>query len=321
MELICTPDFRIEFDGKNITESLRPRLTSLSLVDEAGSHADKLTLQLDDRDGDSEIPKTGHQLSVYLGYRESGLEYMGLFSVGDIEFIGPPMSLNVSATSLDYASKFKEKRTAHYENLSLTDLAQQIAERHEAFQIVALPNTDVTYEHIGQENESDLHLLRRLVKMVGAEVSFKNGTIMIFEKGKEPRKDKRIELKPEDVSNYSITSSNRKDYSRVTAKWHNNDEAGEKSIEVGDDSGPLFVIKKPFQDEAHATAAASGKLYDLNRGKVSGGLTLTGRTDIFAGSIIALSGFRGGLDGDYTAKQVSHSMGRAGWKIDVRLEG
>ena len=321
MELICTPDFRIEFDGKNITESLRPRLTSLSLVDEAGSHADKLTLQLDDRDGDSEIPKTGHQLSVYLGYRESGLEYMGLFSVGDIEFTGPPMSLNISATSLDYASKFKEKRTASYENLSLTDLAQSIAERHEAFQIVALPNTDVTYEHIGQENESDLHLLRRLVKMVGAEVSFKNGTIMIFEKGKEPRQDKRVEFTPEDVSNYSITSSNRKDYSKVIAKWHDSDEAGEKSIEVGNGDGPSFVIKKSFQDEAHATAAASGKLHELNRGKVTGRLTLPGRSDIFAGSIIGLSGFRDGLDGGYTAKQVLHSMGRAGWKIDVQLEG
>jgi len=157
--------------------------------------------------------------------------------------------------------------------------------------------------------------------MVGAEVSFKNGTIMIFEKGKEPRKDKRIELKPKDVSNYSITSSNRKDYSKVIAKWHDSDEAGEKSIEVGNGDGPSFVIKKSFQDEAHAKAAASGKLHDLNRGKVTGRLTLPGRRDIFAGSVIALTGFRGGLDGDYTAKQVSHSMDRAGWRVDVQLEG
>jgi uncharacterized protein len=144
---------------------------------------------------------------------------------------------------------------------------------------------------------------------------------MIFEKGKEPRKDKRIELKPEDVSSYSITSSNRKDYSKVIAKWHDSDETGEKTIEIGDDKGPSFVIKKPFQDEVHAKSAASGKLHDLNRRKVTGRLALPGRSDIFAGSIIGLSGFRGGLDGDYTAKQVSHSMGRAGWRIDVQLEG
>ena len=54
-----TPDFRVLANSKDITAKLRDRLLSLCIIDEAGTRADRLALQLDDRDSAIAWPAQG----------------------------------------------------------------------------------------------------------------------------------------------------------------------------------------------------------------------------------------------------------------------
>jgi uncharacterized protein len=76
-----TPAFRLQADGRDVTDSIRDRLLSLRIDDEAETRSDRLSLALDDRprlDGAvADLPTPDTMLSVWLGYRESGAVDMG----------------------------------------------------------------------------------------------------------------------------------------------------------------------------------------------------------------------------------------------------
>ncbi|WP_244859255.1 hypothetical protein [Shewanella dokdonensis] len=63
------PDYRIVVDGKDISSKLRPRLISLTLEDKRGFEADTLELQLDDSDGQLQLPRKGASMQVLLGWQ------------------------------------------------------------------------------------------------------------------------------------------------------------------------------------------------------------------------------------------------------------
>lgn len=84
-----TPDFKIIAAGVNITPQIKDRLLSLTITDEAGIKADTVEITLDDRDGLIELPAPGAPLLVFLGYRETGLIPMGLFTSDEVTVTSP----------------------------------------------------------------------------------------------------------------------------------------------------------------------------------------------------------------------------------------
>ncbi len=84
-----TPAFHIAVDGTDITAQIRYRLLWLRVTDEAGIQSDTVELTIDDRDGLIELPRTGANMSVSLGYEETGLFPMGAYTVDERELSGP----------------------------------------------------------------------------------------------------------------------------------------------------------------------------------------------------------------------------------------
>ena len=87
------PDFKILADKQDITATIRDRLLSLRVTDEAGTKSDTVEIQLDDRDSKISWPRHGAELEVLLGYRSEGLVRMGHYVVDEIEHSGPPSAL------------------------------------------------------------------------------------------------------------------------------------------------------------------------------------------------------------------------------------
>ena len=52
-----TPDFRITVGGEDATGPIRDRLLSLTITDEDGEKADRIEIEIDDRDGAVEFPE------------------------------------------------------------------------------------------------------------------------------------------------------------------------------------------------------------------------------------------------------------------------
>ena len=75
------PIFRILADQQDITDTIRDRLLSLRITDEAGNQSDTVELQLDDRDAKIQWPSHGAELEISLGAGENQLTRMGLYIV------------------------------------------------------------------------------------------------------------------------------------------------------------------------------------------------------------------------------------------------
>ncbi len=78
-----TPDFKVIAAGINITPQIRDRLLSLTVNDEAGLRSDQVEITLDDRDNAIELPSPGAPLAVFMGYKETFLVPMGVYTVDD----------------------------------------------------------------------------------------------------------------------------------------------------------------------------------------------------------------------------------------------
>jgi len=73
-----TPAFKVMAESQDITRKIGDRLLSLTVTDNAGIQSDTVEIRLDDKHHELILPRTGAELEVSLGYKESGVERMGL---------------------------------------------------------------------------------------------------------------------------------------------------------------------------------------------------------------------------------------------------
>ena len=93
--LEITPAFIIKADGLDITAKVNSRLLDLTIKDDAGRESDTFSLTLDDaggnpsRAGTIALPRDGAIIEIWLGYLETGLHFMGRFTVDEVSSESP----------------------------------------------------------------------------------------------------------------------------------------------------------------------------------------------------------------------------------------
>ena len=127
---MATPDFRVIAEGSDITEAIRQRLLSLNLSDEAGFNSDKVEISLDDRDNKISMPRTGANLEVSIGYKESSIIHMGLYVVDEVSIEAPPMTMTLRAHAADMRQVMKAPRTKTWGKITIGDLVSSVAGEH-----------------------------------------------------------------------------------------------------------------------------------------------------------------------------------------------
>ncbi len=73
-----TPAFRIVVDGDDRTAVIADRLISILVMDEDGTKADRVEIELDNRDGKIAFPAAEARLEVSLGFKGQPLALMGI---------------------------------------------------------------------------------------------------------------------------------------------------------------------------------------------------------------------------------------------------
>lgn len=314
--MVKKPVFKLVYKGEDITESIRPNLLSLTYRDESGDDADEVVIELS---GQRKHWDFGDEVAVYLGYEKEPLFPCGTFKVLTSE--RSDRGLTVSCTGVDFASDFKVQRSTSYEGVSLAQIVRIIADRHGLKWFSDFD--DVSFPHLSQADESDMHFLRRLADDYNALHNVKNGTI-IFRKrivgGQRSPKLSKIAINAADVWGLKIKRHARNFYNSVVAIWMDLDTNKTEEIKVGS-GGPVFNLDKPFQNAAQAKLRAEAKLQRLKRGTRSGRFTAPGRF-VEAGGTLVLSGsYLGEDDESYTVKQVEHRFDlEGGWTMRVELE-
>lgn len=318
-----TPDFKVIAAGVNITSQIKDRLLGLRITDEAGTKADTLEITLDDRDGLIELPAPGAQLLVFLGYRETGLIPMGVYTSDEVTVSAPPATLTIRAKAADLGGSIKDQKTRSWDQKTIGEIVTVIAAEHELEAKVAARFAGVKIDHIDQTDESDISFLDRLARDRDVLASVKGGTLLFMSKGEgktasglpiPPRP-----IRPADAINWTLTLTTRESYQSVVAVWSDKKEAKQQEVTAGDGK-PVLRIRHTHATEADARAAAVAKLAEIGRGADRFEASMPGDPLVAAEGRILAIGFRAGVNGLWSITSATHDLTAGGLVTSIRAE-
>ena len=150
---------------------------SLTVADKSGMEVDELTIDIDDSDGQVELPSKGKKITAIFGYK--GMEQnRGGYIVDEINHQGPPDIITIRARSADFRQTLLEERETSYHKQTLGGIIATIAKRHGLIPAVAPDLAGIAIPHIDQINESDTHIVTRLAQEHGAVGTVKDGRLI-----------------------------------------------------------------------------------------------------------------------------------------------
>nr|BDD44924.1 phage late control protein [Coxiellaceae bacterium] len=308
-----TPDYLVSADGLRLTEKLQRYCTAIQIVDEAGSESDSASITLADTEGRLALPRMGAELTVALGYQETGLMPMGIYRVDNIMVQSSPRTLTIKGHAANLNSAFKSQQTRSWEPQALGNLIHTIASEngYEAKVSQALKN--IPLPHIDQTAESDLHFLTRLASIHGAIAKPTNGYLVFaMQSAAQSISGMRlptVTITPDQVKGWRITLSQRPEQGSVIAEHHDIDQADTLETTAGHQS-PQHRLRQSFADPQSAKHAANSVLNQLAQSTATLAMTLIGNQKLRAESPIVLAGFAlaGHIPTDWIVNRVEHQL-------------
>ncbi|MDY0320433.1 MAG: contractile injection system protein, VgrG/Pvc8 family [Arcobacteraceae bacterium] len=311
-----TPIFKLVANNQDVTDKINKNSSRITFSDEAGDVSDEIGLVIE---GTWKKPKYEDELKLWIGTKEQGLFYCGLFKVQTSKAKkGSQNQIEITATAADFSKNLKVKRSNTYEQTSIKKIAEIIAARNELE--LSSDFDDMYILHLEQTNESDLHFLKRIALDYNALFSIKNNKLIFKKRIKENQKSDslpRFSLAVDEFTEIEIENINKTLYNSCKAIYRDTKDNTQKSVTVGN-AEPLYVIKDAFENEADAKAKAQAALQIANRGTKVGLITCTG-FEIYAGGILNITGTLED-DGEYEIKSVNHTLDENGWNITIDVE-
>ncbi|SPJ35239.1 phage late control D family protein [Kushneria phyllosphaerae] len=319
------PSYRITIAGQDITPRINGRLINLRITSQRGQEADQLDLALTDHDGQLELPSKGAKLTVSIGWQDEGLLDRGIFVVDEIEHSGSPDRLTIRARAADMRNLLPGKRSQSWHDITLGDIVDTIAQRHELSPVIGDTLRGIRVGHIDQTDESDLNFLTRLGQRYDAIAAVKSERMLFTLAGEALTASglalPGVTLTRRDGDQHRYNQTDRDSYSGVKAFW--NDKAGGKRQVVIAGEGEKFKdLRATYASEADALEAAKSELRRIQRGTAEFELTMAhGRADITPETPITLRGWKPQIDGTgWLVTEVEDSLNDSGYGTKIKCE-
>lgn len=319
------PDFTVIANDENITATIAERFCSMTITDAVGFESDTLEITLaDDPLNPIELPPTGAELSVSLGY-DGALTNMGLFVVDEIELNGWPASMTIRGrASVQTESKdgktslLTQKSRSWKEGTTINDIVKKIASEHSMTPQVSDSLSSLKIPHTDQSDESDLSFLVRLSKRYDAVCKPAGGKMLFVKRGESDLAS--VYVHAAQCSTYSMTLSKRESPGTVIAYWHTKKQARKKEVKVGSGE-PIRRLRHWYADEATAKSAAQAELESRKRGEYKLNLSMPGDTTYSAEAPLLTDGFRPDINGDWIICSVTHTLDKmTGYSSQIEAE-
>lgn len=325
-----TPVARILADGQDVTARMKDRLISLTVTDEAGSTSDTARIVLDDRDAVFEVPPTGAQLTIGIGWLETGGPVdMGVYVVDELSFEGPERRFSISAKAADSLDRnapgrIKAPKSRSWHDTTLGVVVRQIAKEHGFEAVVGSKFDKIEIPHLDQTEESDINLLRRLAKENGAVVKPASGKLLFVGEGKGKTASGKsmpaVALAAKDCARWSMKIAKRAAYKQVIAQWHDGEGGDLQQVKAGSGE-PSQTLKHTYASADEAQRAAAAGLKRAQRGERTAEIEATGNPALVAEAPLTLSGFRTGVDGgDWVITRATHTLTNSGYVTSITAE-
>lgn len=300
------PSVEITIDGKPVAGMFYSYLKSVTVTDKEGLKSDTVSIELNDGSPDFlALPRKGAIIDVRMGYGNNLLS-LGTFTADKIGGSCLPYSLSISGNAADFRSgKLKERQERAFEDITLGDIVSEIAQESGLKPAIDPDLTKFKYDWIAQQDESNLHFLRRLAQRHNGLFSIKQGRLLFSKLGAGTSASGAnigsVMIVPKIVvlNSLKFEAGDRTKYSKVVAYYQDSDKAQRVEIEADADADgeSIFRIPEPFSSPDEADKAAQAKAKALKRGEGSTSVTVIGDPLICAGAPLIYAGIRPGLDG------------------------
>ncbi len=258
-----TPAFRVMVAGQDVTGSLADRLLSLTVTDEDGGKADRVEIEVDDRQGRVALPDMNAKLEISLGYRDQPLSLMGIYAVDGVSGSSLPQVMRISATAADLKGDIRSPKTRAWENKTLADIVKTIAEAAGLKPVVGKSVAQARWGYLAQQAESDLAFLTRIAADLDATAKPTTGALIVQRRGDGLTAAGDALPVPVLLGsgltewNYSIDA--REIYKKVEAPW-SVASTGQSGLATNGDGKPVLRLRHSYSSAADAARAAEAKL-------------------------------------------------------------
>jgi uncharacterized protein len=338
---IWVPNFEVTINGMDLEQKEEANVIEVVYNDNVGA-ADLFSIRLGlverYRDKpewiDDALYREGSKVRIKMGYQGKALKTMveGEITAVEVYFssTGPETLYLQGYDRLHRLRRGRKRRT--FIRQSDWDIAQKIAGEHGLS--LRGDSTTVKFEHVYQNNVTDLDFLLQRAARINYEVVVEN-TTLYFRKSQETR-SKVATLKwgdPEDheLISFSPRLSTADQVSEVTVRGWNPKEKTEivGRAKVGDETTKMagsrsggqsataafgdvktMEVDHPIFSQEEADALARARFNELSLGYITGDGVCVGNPAIRAGEVIELTGLGRRFSGLYYVVASNHVCGR-----------
>ncbi|WP_353286508.1 contractile injection system protein, VgrG/Pvc8 family [Wolbachia endosymbiont (group A) of Crataerina pallida] len=294
-------------------EGIKDHVISVHLTDESGTIDDVAEICVNYDNENVEVP---NELNISLGYKETGIFPMGIYTVNEVTIQGPPKTLLIKAHATNLRISLKAKVSKEWHQITIENLVKEIAQKHGYGYKVAEEFKDILIPHINQIDESDISLLTKIAVEREAMAKLAGGYILFISKNMAKSATGKAlgttTIRPQDTINWRVHFTVRDKYNSVVAKWHSY-EKGETIKETVGSSEPSYIMLELYSNAESALSAANAKLKQLKRNNETLDITMPGNPELFAEAKLSLIGFNQAVDGEWIINRAEHTLNSSGY--------
>ena len=307
------PGWRIEIDGA--VPAWSDAVQRIRVVEELGTDADEIELEIPDPDSLYEAPRRGVRLSLALGYART--VEVGTYVVRTAGATGPPPRILVNGAAVDLVVEaLKAPRTRAWgDDLTIANVVQTIAEDHGLKALIDETLGAVVVGHIDQVGESDASRLTRLARRHDAVYKHGGQQLIMARRGAPRSLSTGRSLAGRAVSagvlRWAVRYDARPEVARVVATYQDLDAGAPGVVEAG--SGrPTKRLPTTYASEQAAMAAAEAHLAAASRSSATLSFSLAGDPTLTGGQRISVPGLHPSAAGEWIVQRVVHTLDSGG---------
>lgn len=320
---MLTPIFKLFYEKKDITKDVSPYVTSIEYTDAEHGESDEIQITFEDTEKiwqGAWIPSKGDCLRLYIGYEGEKLLNCGIFEIDELEFETPPDTITVKGIATNITKPLREKNSVGYENKTLKQIAQEIANKHNLNLIGEV--ADVRVDRITQNKTRDLEFLSKLAEQYGYIFKISENNLVFYDVQKL-KGTKAIQIfYRSDLSKINLKEKTSQTYKSVQVSYY--DPKKKKTVKASAKNenvkkGDTLKITVRCSDRKQAVLKAKAALKTADD-KIEGSIELPGNPYLISGLNIELKGI-GHFSGKYHIKNARHSIDKSsGYKTSCEVE-
>ena len=303
-----------------------PAPASFTYEDVASGSSDSVSLGMTDRDRKwigPWFPVKGDTLQPTIhteNWEQDGQSRdfpCGTFHVDDFSFSGgPPLQMRLEALAVPTDSSFKTtERTVTYEDATLQEIGQEIADRAGVVLFYEAPTVSIARAE--QSNQTDCDFYNGLVKLYGLALKIYNDKLVVFSEATYESRSIKTTLTEADFEpNWTWNTKQIGTYTGIKYQYTNSDKNKTFTVEAG--GGDRILTSNAAADNlTEATAIALAALNEANKGTTTMSVTLKAALGLIATDCVNIAGL-GKLSGKYFIDKVTQNIG-SGYKMGLTL--